>query len=64
MWHNNIIKTCAENHDAAIIDISAVQTPDTYSTYLGDRLHPNYDGMKAYAQKAVETIKNYVGALF
>lgn len=59
---NNIIKTCAENHDCAIIDISSVQTEETYSKYLGDSLHPNAEGMIAYANKAIEAIKQYVGA--
>lgn len=59
---NNIIKTCAENHDCAIIDLSSVQTEETYSKYLGDALHPNAEGMTAYAQKAIEAIKQYVGA--
>ena len=59
---NEIIKKAATDHDASIIDISAVQTKDTYSIYLGDRLHPNYEGMKAYAKKTIEAIKQYVGA--
>lgn len=60
--YNEIIRKCAENHDAAVIEISDVQTKDTYSKYLGDSLHPNAEGMIAYAEKTIEAIKNYVGA--
>lgn len=60
--YNEIIRTLATNNDAALIEISEVQTKDNYSILLGDNLHPNADGMIAYANKAIETIKNYVGA--
>ncbi len=59
---NDVIRTIAENNDAAIIEIAEVQTKETYADLLGDRLHPNANGMIAYANKAIEIIKNYVGA--
>ena len=39
---------------------SLIQTKDNYSSLLGDMLHPNNQGMTAYATKAIEVIKNYV----
>jgi len=61
MAFNEIIRDAAENNDVAIIEFSEVQTQDTFSTYLGDGLHPNAVGMSAFAQKAIEKIKSYVG---
>ena len=59
---NDIIRDLVEDHDIAIIEFSEIQTKDNYSTLLGDALHPNATGMTVYAEKAIETIKNYVGA--
>lgn len=59
---NDIIKTLAYNNDCEVIDFSLIQTKDNYSSLLGDMLHPNNQGMTAYATKAIEVIKNYVGA--
>ena len=59
---NDIIRDLVEDNDIAIIEFSEIQTKDNYSTLLGDALHPSAAGMTAYAEKAIETIKNYVGA--
>jgi lysophospholipase L1-like esterase len=59
---NDIIRELVEDNDIAIIEFSEIQTKDNYSTLLGDALHPSAAGMTAYAEKAIETIKNYVGA--
>ncbi len=59
---NEIINQLAYDNDVTTIDFSSVQTKDNYASLLGDNLHPNATGMLAYANKAIETIKNYVGA--
>ncbi len=59
---NKIIKNCVIEFNCGLIDISSVQTQETYAKYLGDALHPNADGMIAYANEAVKAIKEYVGA--
>ncbi|MDL2292794.1 InlB B-repeat-containing protein [Acholeplasma sp. OttesenSCG-928-E16] len=59
---NEKIANAANLNDAILIDFSSVQTTATWSTYLGDNLHPNATGMKALANKAIETIKNYLVA--
>ena len=61
--YNEIIKKAAVDNDCEVVDIASVQTEETYSSLLGDSLHLNRDGMVAYANKVVETIKNYVGAI-
>ncbi len=60
---NEIIKKAALDNDCEVVDIASVQTEETYEALLGDSLHLNKDGMVAYANKVVETIKNYVGAI-
>jgi ATP-binding cassette subfamily B protein len=59
---NKIITELTLEHNAQIIDLSSVQTTETYNKYLGDSLHPNADGMVAYANEVVKVIKEYVGA--
>ena len=60
--YNEIIRNAAVDHDAEVIEFNEVQTSDNYTTLLGDALHLNDVGMTAYATKAIEVIKNYVGA--
>lgn len=62
--YNNIIKTVAKNNDCEVIDLALVQTKDNYTQLLGDNLHPNEVGMSAYATKAIDVIKRYVGEIF
>lgn len=61
--YNNIINTVAKNNDCEIIDLALVQTKDNYSQLLGDNLHPNQEGMIAYANKAIDTIRRFVGEI-
>ena len=60
--YNEIIRKAALDNDAEVIEIADVQTKETYKDLLGDALHMNDVGMTAYATKAIEVIKNYVGA--
>ena len=60
--YNEIIRKAALDNDSEVIEIADVQTKETYKDLLGDSLHMNDVGMTAYATKAIEVIKNYVGA--
>lgn len=59
--YNTIIRNAAEDFDASVIEIAEIQTESTYSSYLGDNLHPNATGMAAYADKVITSIRNFVG---
>ena len=61
--YNDIIRTVTVDYDAAVVELSEVQTEATYQSLLGDALHLNDYGMTVIANKVIETIKNYVGAI-
>ncbi len=60
---NPQIISAVNRNDCVLINFAEVQTIDNYSTLLGDNLHPNLTGMNAFAQKAIQVIKNHVGAV-
>ena len=43
------------------MDFSVCITYETRNEYLGDSVHPNVDGMKVIAKKAIEEVKSYLG---
>lgn len=58
---NAALKSLASTYGMTVIDIAAVQTSSNYKTLLGDSLHPNADGMKAYSNAVVSALKQGFG---
>lgn len=56
---NNEIIELAETYHCGVIRIDLVQTSENYFNYLGDNLHPNINGMEAWAERAILDIKEY-----
>lgn len=59
--YNKSIKELVEKYDLGLINIAALQNVNTYSQYLGDSLHPNAAGMKAYSEVVISAINSYYG---
>ena len=57
--YNSVIEELANKHCAGIIDLSYVQTIETYQEMLADRLHPNEEGMNRISNRAVNTITSF-----
>ena len=57
--YNAMFKDLANSYDnVRIFDLAKYITKDNYSSYLGDALHYNADGMKLISSKLVETLRN------
>ena len=57
--YNEIIKEETNASDYYNIDISTIQTKDTYLSMLGDSLHPNLFGMNKYAEFVFDEFKKF-----
>ena len=57
--YNKITEAMCKQYKAKVIDIAKIQTVDTYSQLLGDRLHPNAEGMKKIAEKVIASMNEF-----
>lgn len=57
-YNEAIEQVCKENL-AVLIDLASIQTVDNYSSFLGDNLHPSYEGMRKISSLVFSTITDY-----
>ena len=58
--YNKITVEMCKQYKAKVIDIAKIQTVDSYTQLLGDRLHPNAEGMKKIAEKVIASMNEFL----
>ena len=54
--YNDVTRDICKQYKAKVIEVAEVQTIDSYTSLLGDNLHPNADGMIKISEKVVKAI--------
>ena len=54
--YNEVIRSCAKEYQATIIELSTLYEQSQYKNYAIDSGHPNLAGMTLFANRVIETM--------